>query len=1063
MATRTLYPKYKTSSTNFGGILSSNGTGEASYDIPVSGCNIGTIVFDTSPLHKLSRACVMQGYSVSYDQRCNINQWSKLYWNLTPKLVGEYRINGNEIDVRDAYTFGRNVRSDTTGDGWLSKGGAFLDSNNIGYYSTFSIFGGFLLLGFGLQGENDHSVGSYKLWMRNLRATVTYEQRYYARFWDENGNLLGAEQGLAAGVMANAPTTDNQGCPLERDGYTIAWECDQVVGNYNNIYTANGLPTSVETDLDFHILYRPINRLVCINDVAKGSFYLYKYVNNDWQMQTKWLYHRGCHYYSVQHGDRVKIVAVDVTTTQEDLVVQLSDGDGQEIASTTISGEASTTLDVFETQSITQSYIITLEAQAVNYTIITSAGTGGSITPSPSVPRGSNQTIRITPSTGYELDTYTFDGSTTAVTGTQRNGMTLQLDNVRANHTISATFSKIVIPIDLAGVPSGVTVTGPSSVNYGDSQTWVFTCGDDKSLLTTTVDGVNMMDPVRKQVKSFSVTLNNITETHALAGTVTSNLVTISINQTTGGTVSGDTGVYVKNIGTVTFTYAITDWYDFVKWFDNSTGRTVDVSTDTSASSIVVSAAFEAKTIKISATTHGEKVRYNGSSTVYYDGGIGGTVQIGSDSPGTAVNKYVSSTDTVTVKAVPSTGFVVYGFNVNGSFHAATAAEDGSATYTITEPVADQAVQAWFLRKEYVLAVPIAPAAASDDSCSVAINKKGTENTYTKYHYGSELTLTATPGEGWYFVNWSDDPSNQTPTRSITIPAANVTISAVFKKYEFDQMVEIHEGGQATIGDAPADGTMTVEYGEDLLLTITADYGQKIKDVVLDGESVFGAVTLTRRGGTLLLANITASHHIEIFFEAKTYTNNRKLLDYYPPVIKSIHEIKALMEALQVQNDAMWDAMSFVFENQFIKTATNEGVTMWERELGIIPGANDTLQQRKERLRVKWVPKNRFTMRWLTGTDKEPGWLEKVCGQPVPDPILTDYSLRVVLPSGVDWIRIFEDLKQYKPANIVLDPRVLAPRTTQKIYVGTAILVSNHGSSFVWEMNLDTELNPEGE
>ena len=292
--------------------------------------------------------------------------------------------------------------------------------------------------------------------------------------------------------------------------------------------------------------------------------------------------------------------------------------------------------------------------------------------------------------------------------------------------------------------------------------------------------------------------------------------------------------------------------------------------------------------------------------------------------------------------------------------------------------------------------------------------------------------------------------------RDVVIPANDVEISAVFKKYEFEQTVETHEGGKVTVDDSDA-GTHSVEYGDELLLTITADYGCKIKDVLLDGVSVIGAVTLTRRGGTYLLYDITAPHHIEVFFETRIYTNNRKLLDYYPPVIKSIHEIRALMEALQVQNDAMWDAASFLFENQFIESATNEGVTMWERELGIIPAPTDTLQQRKERLRIKWVPKPRFTMRWLTGTEQEPGWLEKVCGQPVPDPVLTDYSLRVTLPGGVDWMTIFDDLKRYKPANIVLDPRVLMPRGHETLYVGTATMISNHDSPIKYTLTVEGE------
>ena len=112
--------------------------------------------------------------------------------------------------------------------------------------------------------------------------------------------------------------------------------------------------------------------------------------------------------------------------------------------------------------------------------------------------------------------------------------------------------------------------------------------------------------------------------------------------------------------------------------------------------------------------------------------------------------------------------------------------------------------------------------------------------------------------------------------------------------------------------------------------------------------------------------------------------------------------------------------------------ATNEGVTIWERELGIVPEPTDTLTERKARLRLKWVPNCRFTMKWLQE------WLDSACGMHVAAPTITDYTLRVVLPWSVRWKAIFDELEKFKPANILLDRTVKLPEDESRLLAGFA-------------------------
>jgi hypothetical protein len=73
----------------------------------------------------------------------------------------------------------------------------------------------------------------------------------------------------------------------------------------------------------------------------------------------------------------------------------------------------------------------------VYYTITATAGTGGSINPSGavSVQEGNNQSFTITPAANYSISSVVVDGANVGAVSSRT------FTNVRANHTISATFS----------------------------------------------------------------------------------------------------------------------------------------------------------------------------------------------------------------------------------------------------------------------------------------------------------------------------------------------------------------------------------------------------------------------------------------------------------------------------------------------------------------------------------------------------------------------------------------------------------------------------------------------
>ena len=162
----------------------------------------------------------------------------------------------------------------------------------------------------------------------------------------------------------------------------------------------------------------------------------------------------------------------------------------------------------------------------------------------------------------------------------------------------------------------------------------------------------------------------------------------------------------------------------------------------------------------------------------------------------------------------------------------------------------------------------------------------------------------------------------------------------------------------------------------------------------------------------------------------------RKLIDYLPPVLREVMEYMAITDAQQPEIEDAWLALNRVMDNQFIDTATEDGVEVWESELNITPLTTDTLEERKDRIKTFWIYGVVYTYNWLVG------WLKASCGnrRTLP-PVVNDYTLRVALPISVDYISLLESMRRYISANILIDPLILLTAPTLMHYTGAAFRV----------------------
>ncbi len=163
---------------------------------------------------------------------------------------------------------------------------------------------------------------------------------------------------------------------------------------------------------------------------------------------------------------------------------------------------------------------------------------------------------------------------------------------------------------------------------------------------------------------------------------------------------------------------------------------------------------------------------------------------------------------------------------------------------------------------------------------------------------------------------------------------------------------------------------------------------------------------------------------------------DRKLIDYLPPVLQNVMELVAITDAQQPEIEAAWDALKLVMNNQFIDTATEPGVKLWEQELSIVPLASDTLDDRKRRLKAAWTYGVVYTYNWLVN------WLKTACGENISLPTINEYTIRVSLPVSVDYLHILDDMRRHIAANVLIDPLILLSKIKLPHYTGAAFRIS---------------------
>ena len=146
----------------------------------------------------------------------------------------------------------------------------------------------------------------------------------------------------------------------------------------------------------------------------------------------------------------------------------------------------------------------------------------------------------------------------------------------------------------------------------------------------------------------------------------------------------------------------------------------------------------------------------------------------------------------------------------------------------------------------------------------------------------------------------------------------------------------------------------------------------------------------------------------------------RNLIEYLPEFLRDVEEYKAILTlGEQPEMVALWEAEENALNDQFIVDATENGVSRWEKILGIIPKATDSLDVRKFSILTRINEQLPFTLTTLREQ------LESLCGKGEYEVNLNSktYTLtvRVALTAESSFNDVKLLLKRIVPANLVVD------------------------------------------
>ena len=147
----------------------------------------------------------------------------------------------------------------------------------------------------------------------------------------------------------------------------------------------------------------------------------------------------------------------------------------------------------------------------------------------------------------------------------------------------------------------------------------------------------------------------------------------------------------------------------------------------------------------------------------------------------------------------------------------------------------------------------------------------------------------------------------------------------------------------------------------------------------------------------------------------------RPLIEYLPLVLRGVREHQALAAGEEPEITLLWKEVNAALADQFVLSATENGVKRWEKILRITPKATFTLNERKFTILARLAEQLPYSYRMLERM------LSQLCG---PDGFklnVSEYtvSVKVALTAKRNYDDVGTMLRRVCPANMVIEVSIL--------------------------------------
>ncbi|HUK62180.1 MAG TPA: hypothetical protein VLV15_02565, partial [Dongiaceae bacterium] len=483
-----------------------------------------------------------------------------------------------------------------------------------------------------------------------------------------------------------------------------------------------------------------------------------------------------------------------------------------QISDVVVDGVSRGVLGSYTFVNVQASHTISATFGPGNYTINSSAGANGSISPSGVVPVAcsASQSFTISPGACAHIASVVVDGVSRGALASYT------FSNVHASHTIVANFALDTYTIVASADPNGtIAPSGSVPVNCGASQTFTITPDACYQIADVVVDGLS-----RGALASYTFT--SVTATHTIAASFALATYTITASAGPNGTIV-PSGTLNPPCGS-TQVFTITPDPCF---------QVADVVVDGASRGALTSYAF----VNVGAN-HTIAASFTAASfAIAASAGANGSI---SPSGVVPVACGGSQTFTITADVCAQIADVV----VDGLSRGAV------GSYSFTSVAASHTITASFTLLSYAVAASAGP--------NGSVSPSGVESVAC----GASRTFTITPDPCYQIADVVVDGVSRGAVGSYSFAgvSANHTLTATFTLTSYT--IAASAGPNGAI--APS-GAVPVGCGASPTFAITPDPCYQIADVVVDGLSRGAVASYT-------FTNVTANHTIAASFALASYS-----------------------------------------------------------------------------------------------------------------------------------------------------------------------------------------------